>query len=403
MAEAHKEYEKTVEENAADLDELNRAIEEARRQILELEITLEEMIEQAIRDREEKRKSMLEGEVAMQDTILEIIQARYQKEWDMIKEDIERRKEALEEEKGLIDERLNARKKAAEKEDKYAELESLEEQLARIALDPTRGKDAEDLQNKIDDLREEIGWDMAEEAADREKEAIDQQIKSLDEYGEYIDEWYTKLFENPTTLIEEMLEIMAGTDEEILKWLQENDETFKVSTEAKQQQMVETWQETLNQMRGITVTYWDEVNDILAQGEEAAIEFLQAHSAEYATSSEKQKQLLISSWQEAFAAVRRAYLDNYNYYQNNPIVVPVIYSESGGGGTKPETSSVIDDRNSQVRPGGVGNRTEQKHFAEGGLVDFTGPAWVDGTKTRPEAFLDADDTRMMRAMLDAAQ
>ena len=30
--------------------------------------------------------------------------------------------------------------------------------------------------------------------------------------------------------------------------------------------------------------------------------------------------------------------------------------------------------------------------AEGGLVDYTGLAWVDGTKTKPEAFLDAEDT-----------
>lgn len=33
-----------------------------------------------------------------------------------------------------------------------------------------------------------------------------------------------------------------------------------------------------------------------------------------------------------------------------------------------------------------------KQFAEGGLVNFTGPAWVDGTSSRPEAFLSADDT-----------
>lgn len=34
-----------------------------------------------------------------------------------------------------------------------------------------------------------------------------------------------------------------------------------------------------------------------------------------------------------------------------------------------------------------------KKFAKGGMVDFTGPAWVDGTKSRPEAFLNADDTK----------
>ena len=32
-------------------------------------------------------------------------------------------------------------------------------------------------------------------------------------------------------------------------------------------------------------------------------------------------------------------------------------------------------------------------FKEGGLADFTGLAWVDGTKSKPEAFLDAEDTK----------
>lgn len=38
-------------------------------------------------------------------------------------------------------------------------------------------------------------------------------------------------------------------------------------------------------------------------------------------------------------------------------------------------------------------RMRQRYaFAEGGLVNFTGPAWVDGTPGRPEAFLSAEDT-----------
>jgi hypothetical protein len=38
-------------------------------------------------------------------------------------------------------------------------------------------------------------------------------------------------------------------------------------------------------------------------------------------------------------------------------------------------------------------------FEQGGLVDFTGPAWVDGTKTKPEAFLSADDTAMLKSKI----
>jgi hypothetical protein len=32
-------------------------------------------------------------------------------------------------------------------------------------------------------------------------------------------------------------------------------------------------------------------------------------------------------------------------------------------------------------------------FAEGGLVNYTGPAWVDGSRSKPEAFLSSEDTR----------
>ena len=31
-------------------------------------------------------------------------------------------------------------------------------------------------------------------------------------------------------------------------------------------------------------------------------------------------------------------------------------------------------------------------YKEGGLVNYTGPAWVDGSPDRPEAFLDSEDT-----------
>lgn len=39
-------------------------------------------------------------------------------------------------------------------------------------------------------------------------------------------------------------------------------------------------------------------------------------------------------------------------------------------------------------------------FATGGLVNYTGPAWVDGTPSKPEAFLSASDTEMIREFID---
>lgn len=39
-------------------------------------------------------------------------------------------------------------------------------------------------------------------------------------------------------------------------------------------------------------------------------------------------------------------------------------------------------------------------FKTGGLVDYTGPAWVDGTPTQPEAFLNYEDTRNIGQLTD---
>ena len=39
-------------------------------------------------------------------------------------------------------------------------------------------------------------------------------------------------------------------------------------------------------------------------------------------------------------------------------------------------------------------------FANGGLVNYTGPAWVDGTKSKPEAFLDSYDTKLIQELVD---
>lgn len=47
-----------------------------------------------------------------------------------------------------------------------------------------------------------------------------------------------------------------------------------------------------------------------------------------------------------------------------------------------------------------GSVLQKKKYAKGGLVDYTGPAWVDGTKSSPEAFLSAKDTANISALTD---
>ena len=47
--------------------------------------------------------------------------------------------------------------------------------------------------------------------------------------------------------------------------------------------------------------------------------------------------------------------------------------------------------------------SKKRVYATGGLVDYTGPAWVDGTKTRPEAFLNPKQTDIIGRLAAALQ
>ena len=40
-----------------------------------------------------------------------------------------------------------------------------------------------------------------------------------------------------------------------------------------------------------------------------------------------------------------------------------------------------------------GQKYQTKYFLHGGIADFTGPAWLDGTPEEPERILSADQTR----------
>jgi len=43
------------------------------------------------------------------------------------------------------------------------------------------------------------------------------------------------------------------------------------------------------------------------------------------------------------------------------------------------------------------------HFDTGGLADFTGPAWLDGTKSRPEYILNAKQTKSFFTLVDTLE
>ena len=72
-----------------------------------------------------------------------------------------------------------------------------------------------------------------------------------------------------------------------------------------------------------------------------------------------------------------------------------ILSDRGNG------NYLIGAANKEGQVTGVINKKYLKAYKTGGLADFTGPAWLDGTKAKPEMVLSAQDTQNFILLKDA--
>lgn len=379
---------------------------------------------------------------------------RYEKERDELLELAESKREALEEELDLLDQQLAARKKLNDQQDRAKVLAEKEAQLARISADPTRKKEEMALREEIAKLREEIAWEMAEEEVEAQKKSIESQIESIDDYMAYVQSYYDELLSNPRKLIEEMQDLLTKTDDEILLWLTQNHEDYELATDAAREQMKLEWQDMLNDMRGNTETYWDEVEEIIAQGDQAIIDFLKANSADYREAGRLQADAYVDEWQDKLDALRAAYrqvateIQSYDY---TPTTKPGGSSSSSSGGSSSGNSSskplktyyaatvpyvgtgyesktlkgysteeaarkaanewvntacrnISGSSSSMIGQWAATLRQKitistYKAYKTGGMADYTGPAWLDGTKQRPERILSPYQTELFEDML----
>lgn len=422
LQETHQSYTLELMSNQSAVDDLTEKIKDQRDAIRDMEIGLRETILKAIEDRIELQERMLQGTIDTENEILDLLTKRYEKERDQLLEVAELKREALQEEINLLDEQLQKRKEMAEEEDKLAKLRQLETNLARISADPTRRKEQLELQKEITELREEIAWDLAEKETEAQKEGLEDQLMNVEDYMEYVESYYEDLFEHPRRLVEEMTALMQRTDEEILDWLKQNSEEFQESTTATQTDMVNNWQSMLDDMRGSITTYWDEVEYIIQQGDEYILQFLMENSAEYREAGRLQAEAYVDQWIEQLDDLRNAYkqtaediaIMNYN------IIRPSLSVDSGSGGSGSGGSSKPSSMPSQTvqqaalagvlgavagMAGGIAGSSvansiingasSVKKYASGGLVDYTGLAWVDGSLSKPEGFLNPPQTEMI--------
>lgn len=450
LQKAHQNYTKQLIDNGTAIEALTEQMDEQRKKIRQMEIDLRNLILKAIEDRERKREDMMNAEIEMENTIFDLIKRRYEKERDHIIEVTNLKIQSLQEERDLLSEQLQLRKEQEEQEDKVLKLRELEAKYQRIVADPTRAKEAKSIRKEIDDLRKEMAWDAAEQEVKAQQDSIDQQITSLEDYSQYIQEYYEDLFEHPQKLIAETREIIMMTQEEILEWLKNNDEAYQNSSELTQQKIVNGWKNTYNEMKGILKLYWDEVEEIIAEGDEYIIQFLTENSADYAKAGKLQAEAYVDEWKKQLSDLKKAHEQvvaniaaEYEAIAKSTYVAPSGGGGSSGGGvvkeeetehgyrftfngqeysntgykhkgeaTNAAKSRIYGLQSSFVNKGG--NALTAQRYADlalatlyaynkGGIADFTGPAWLDGSPQAPERILSPYQTELFETMVAALE
>ena len=493
--EKYSDITNTIADNTKKLEENEQAI-------LKLHTDLESAVVDEIEARIQSELDQLNGTVSMQNTVLEAIKQRYRDEWDLIKKDIQKKKDALEEEKSLIDERLQKRKDAEDEAEKYEELAEYKKQLALIEMDSTRTKDAAALRKKITDLEKDIAWDIADQEAEDAKNQISDQINAYDDYVSEGDEDLDDMLNDATNFAEEVNGVMKLNQSELFDWLKNNVKEYSNSLEAAQKQMVQSWTDTYKQMMGIVDTYWGQVDRVLGS-KDSFLEYMKNSSDYINASTDDQKQKLYE-WGKMYDDWVSARKNTASWNHGDPGLGDWSASEytgsssgsggsgsgSGGNGSDATPSSggkptntgyfiakthdgkvifegkayatvasaaksyadkngsrtIVVDSSGKVmttysgsttssgkpwfvtingKKVGAGVATEEevkklaarylktgnyqstdisyKKFKRGGIADFTGPAWLDGTPTKPERILNAEQTTLFDNAVSALQ
>ena len=316
-----KKMEETLASTNNTIEKNNKLIEKNQEDIKKLAKNIEDTLDKEIKAQEKMRREMLQGEVNVQNSILNVIKKEKQDEWNLEKKTREEHKKTLQNEKNLINERLNARKAAIDAEDKYELLAEYQKQLALISMDPTRSKDAKELRRQISDLQKELSWNITEDEAQAAMDALDDEIQAEDDYIQVHEEDLKELLENSGNFMDQVKDIMGNSYEDYdqyLAWMKEHNEDYKNSSAEMQQSMEQGWKDTWDKMYGHTDTYWDQIMGLMSNKEEF-LDFMK-QSQDYMNASENGKWILEHQWSTAYDNYAASLVDNAEFADNHEIL-----------------------------------------------------------------------------------
>ena len=423
-----------------DIDNLVEAFQKQRDALRNTEKDMSKYAQEVKKVREELVQMQIEIENELVDAI---------KNREKILHDA--RVKALDDEIDMIEKAVEARKKAQEDDNSNKELYKAQEALRRATLDSSGKNNAQllQLQQDLEDKQLEIAEKRFEDDMNDRKQWLQDTKDAETETYDYRLEKMTWYWEQVQAIQEAGTEAMMET---LIHWNIE----YAQTSEYQQGEMERKWKETMDAMKAATdmgaelgkmtsdivsVTQTVEAMDIKIQALPGSWQKATDAVNSYAAAASRVSSYKPSSNLITTDTTDTTETDNNNNDDttsndgtkmkkgdkiefrpaSNRKTRVVVYDENGGSvgtyqngwgdknGKAGEIKTIRGVRMVYFSP--AGGYIETRHFQKqgkwgaseryyrsGGMVDYTGPAWVDGNKTHPEAFLSAYQTEQIGAL-----
>ncbi len=391
------------------------------------------------------REEIVEMEIEVENELLEAIKNR-----EKIFHDA--RMKALDDEISMIDEAVEARNRARDEDEQESDLFQAQEALRRATLDSSGKNNASLLQ-----LQQDLEDKQIEISEKRFDQDMEDRKNWLQDTKDAETETYEYRLETMTWYWEQVAEIQALGQEEMMNSLKFWNEEYRKTSEIQQGEMAREWTFTMEAMQKATDmgmeldTLTSDITNVTSSVENMNIK-IQALPGSWQKATDG-----ANAYSAAASAASKYSGGSGNWYTGNN----TLDTDSGEGeteihdatsnysgwigqkvefradnktiktynanGTKRDEAEDpwLSDPNVKVQnainiPGigealqvdefngyipvkyfyttGWGGKKIGEKYANGGIVDYTGPAWVDGTKSKPEAFLNPYQTQQIASL-----
>ena len=373
---------------------------------------------------EENIRTLRDKYIEMENQVLSALQASYEKQIELKQKELDSRIEADEEYLSALQKNLDKEKDMRKKAQTAEEKAQLQRKIALLERD-TSGRNTKEIASLREQLRQmqedeyytgrEDAITAAENAAKAEQDILQNQIDIMEAINQ------TKL-DNMELYWAEVENIISQGADNILSFLTSYSDEYLDVSKIQQEDYLTSWKFTIDAALTYAQDMQKQFDEVIYKAQEAAkygntsatggLDVAKpsgssgggGSSSSSGSGSSGNKNSSSSSSKtpvtdEVDVVSGAAPSAHGWYYQIN------LNGKSTGirGGPYKTREKAQSEGASAARSKGHGYKYSTKYYLNGGLADYTGYAWVDGTKARPEAFLDADDTKLLANFIDYAK